>query len=53
VSVRTIGDAEAQGLIAHAVYSGHRYARELDAVSAGEVPFRRHFHVGEGAAAES
>ena len=44
-SVRRIGDAEAPGLIAHAVYAGHRYARELDAEPAGEVPFRRHFHV--------
>lgn len=43
-SVRRIGDAEAPGLIAHAVYAGHRYARELDAEPAGEVPFKRHFH---------
>jgi dimethylamine/trimethylamine dehydrogenase len=43
-SVRRIGDAEAPGLIAHAVYAGHRYARELDAPSSGEVPFKRHFH---------
>ncbi len=44
-SVRRIGDAEAPGLIAHAVYAGHRYARELDADPVGEVPFKRHFHV--------
>ncbi|MBW8852285.1 MAG: FAD-dependent oxidoreductase [Xanthomonadales bacterium] len=42
--VRCIGDALAPGLIAHAVYAGHRYARELDAPPAGEVPFKRHFH---------
>ena len=44
-SVRAIGDAEAPGLIAHAVYAGHRYARELDAPTIGDaVPFRRHLH---------
>ena len=44
-TVRAIGDAEAPGLIAHAVYAGHRYARELDApVDEDAVPFRRHFH---------
>ncbi|MBS0382087.1 MAG: FAD-dependent oxidoreductase [Proteobacteria bacterium] len=43
-SVRCIGDAEAPGLIAHAVYAGHRYARELDEPAAGDVPFKRHFH---------
>jgi dimethylamine/trimethylamine dehydrogenase len=30
-SVTRIGDALAPGAIVHAVYSGHRYARELDA----------------------
>ncbi|MBL8270162.1 FAD-dependent oxidoreductase [Steroidobacter sp.] len=44
-SVRAIGDCWAPGLIAHAVYAGHRYARELDAPMAvnatSEVPFRR------------
>jgi len=29
-SVTRIGDALAPGAIVHAVYSGHRYARELD-----------------------
>jgi dimethylamine/trimethylamine dehydrogenase len=44
-TVRAIGDCEAPGLIAHAVYAGHRYARELDAPAVGDaVPFRRHFH---------
>jgi dimethylamine/trimethylamine dehydrogenase len=40
-SVTRIGDCHAPGFIAHAVYAGHRYARELDAPSAGEVPFKR------------
>jgi dimethylamine/trimethylamine dehydrogenase len=33
-----IGDAEAPGLIAHAVYSGHKLAREIDADPAIVVP---------------
>jgi dimethylamine/trimethylamine dehydrogenase len=40
-SVTRIGDCLAPGLIAHAVYSGHRYARELDAPPQGEVSFKR------------
>ncbi|HSN70957.1 MAG TPA: FAD-dependent oxidoreductase, partial [Steroidobacteraceae bacterium] len=36
-----IGDCHAPGLIAHAVYAGHRYAREFDEPAAGDVPFRR------------
>jgi dimethylamine/trimethylamine dehydrogenase len=40
-TVTCIGDAHAPGLIAHAVYAGHRYARELDEGAAREVPFRR------------
>ncbi|HEX7011632.1 MAG TPA: FAD-dependent oxidoreductase [Steroidobacteraceae bacterium] len=40
-SVTAIGDCLAPGLIAHAVYSGHRYAQELDAPLEGEVRFRR------------
>ncbi|WP_308911118.1 oxidoreductase [Pseudokordiimonas caeni] len=43
-SVKVIGDAEAPGLIAHAVYAGHRYAQELDGPDRGEVKFRRHLH---------
>ena len=43
-TVRCIGDAEAPGLIAHAVYAGHRYARELEEPMTGEVAFKRHFH---------
>jgi dimethylamine/trimethylamine dehydrogenase len=40
-SVTRIGDCLAPGFIAHAVYSGHRYARELDAGPVGEVSFKR------------
>ncbi|BFI95367.1 MAG: NAD(P)-binding protein [Rhodanobacter sp.] len=43
-TLRCIGDAEAPGLIAHAVYAGHRYARELQEPARGEVAFERHFH---------
>jgi dimethylamine/trimethylamine dehydrogenase len=39
-SVTRIGDALAPGALVHAVYSGHRYARELDAEPASLV-FRR------------
>ena len=44
-TVTAIGDAQAPGLIAHAVYAGHRFARELDEPPRGDVPFRRHLHV--------
>ena len=41
-SVTRIGDALAPGAIVHAVYSGHRYARELDArPGEARVPARR------------
>ncbi len=43
-SVKCAGDALAPALIAHAVYAGHRYARELDEAPVGDVPFRRHLH---------
>ena len=39
-SVTRIGDCLAPGAIFHAVYAGHRYARELDA-PASEVAFER------------
>ena len=41
VPVQRIGDCLAPGTIATAVYSGHRFARELDAEVAPTVPFRR------------
>ncbi|BBE34358.1 FAD-dependent oxidoreductase [Sphingosinicella microcystinivorans] len=41
-TVDRIGDAVAPGAIAAAVFSGHRYARELDQTPCGDdVPFRR------------
>jgi dimethylamine/trimethylamine dehydrogenase len=43
-SVSRIGDAFAPGAIVHAVHSGHRYARELDAVP-GAAPYTRDFPV--------
>ena len=39
-SVTRIGDALAPGVIVHAVYSGHRYAEELDA-EPGALRYRR------------
>jgi len=39
-SVTRIGDALAPGAIVHAVYSGHRYAEELDAKPT-TLPYRR------------
>ncbi|MAI80514.1 MAG: NADH:flavin oxidoreductase [Deltaproteobacteria bacterium] len=35
------GDCNAPATIAHAVYAGHRYARELDGPPPGDVPFKR------------
>jgi dimethylamine/trimethylamine dehydrogenase len=40
-SVTRIGDCLAPGTIAAAVYSGHRFARELGAPRSDDVPFRR------------
>ena len=39
-----LGQKRISGLIAHAVYAGHRYARELEEPAAAGVPFKRHFH---------
>ncbi|HEY6645066.1 FAD-dependent oxidoreductase [Povalibacter sp.] len=39
--VTAIGDCLAPGLIAHAVYAGHRYAQEFDGPAIEDVPFRR------------
>ena len=39
--VTRIGDALGPSTIAAAVWSGHRYARELGAPPQGNVPFRR------------
>jgi dimethylamine/trimethylamine dehydrogenase len=40
-SLLRIGDCLGPGTIAAAVYSGHRYARELGEPEADGVPFRR------------
>ncbi len=44
VGVTRIGDALAPGAIVHAVHSGHRFAREFEAVL-NETPYRRDFPV--------
>ncbi|GGA87714.1 methylamine [Arenimonas soli] len=43
-SLHRIGDCEAPGLIAHAVYAGHALAQGLGEPEEGGVRFRRHFH---------
>ncbi len=40
-SLTSIGDCLSPGIIAAAVWSGHRYARELDEPVSDEVPFKR------------
>ncbi|MBW2275809.1 MAG: FAD-dependent oxidoreductase, partial [Deltaproteobacteria bacterium] len=40
LDIERIGDCSAPGIIASAVFAGHRYAREMDAPAA-DVPFRR------------
>ena len=47
-TLKRIGDCYGPGIIAAAVYLGHRYARELDApVDPDGVPFQRERHVIE------
>jgi dimethylamine/trimethylamine dehydrogenase len=41
VAVQRIGDCMAPGTVATSVYSGHQYARELDAEKPADVRFRR------------
>jgi dimethylamine/trimethylamine dehydrogenase len=41
VSVDAIGDCDAPGTLAAAVYAGHRYAREFDRPTTDAVAFRR------------
>ncbi|MDH3453315.1 MAG: FAD-dependent oxidoreductase, partial [Gammaproteobacteria bacterium] len=36
-----IGDCDVPGAIVHAIYAGHRFARELDVPPAPDVPFAR------------
>jgi dimethylamine/trimethylamine dehydrogenase len=40
-SVTAIADAYAPATIAHAVYAGHRYARQLDTAAPGEMLYKR------------
>ena len=40
-SVTRIGDCFGPSTIAAAVYSGHRYAREIDSPETDDVPFKR------------
>ena len=40
-NVQRIGDCYAPGTIATAVYSGHRYAREMDTAESREPAFQR------------
>jgi dimethylamine/trimethylamine dehydrogenase len=47
-SVTRIGDALAPGALVHAIYSGHRYARELDADTQG-LGYRRDAPLERGA----
>jgi dimethylamine/trimethylamine dehydrogenase len=46
-TVHCIGDAHAPGLIAHAVYAGHRYAQTFDGGREKNVPFKRHLPVAQ------
>ena len=47
-SLKRIGDCYGPGIIAAAVYQGHRYVHELDSpVDPDGVPFRRERHVIE------
>ena len=41
IDITRIGDCLAPGTIATSVYSGHQYAREMDADPPAEVRFRR------------
>ena len=41
IEIQRIGDCDAPGTIATAVYSGHRSAREMDAGEPADVAFRR------------
>jgi dimethylamine/trimethylamine dehydrogenase len=41
IDIQRIGDCSAPGTIATSVYSGHQYAREMDAGTPADVRFRR------------
>ena len=42
-SLTRIGDCLAPGMVAHAVYGGHRFGREFDEPAGDFVPFRQEF----------
>jgi dimethylamine/trimethylamine dehydrogenase len=44
-SLARIGDCLAPGIIASAVFSGHKFAREFDEPDPGDVPFKRERNV--------
>ncbi len=44
-SIARIGDCLAPGLIASAVFSGHKFARGFDEPDPGDVPFKRERNV--------
>ena len=44
-SLARIGDCLAPGIIAAAVFSGHKFAREFDEPDPGDVPFKRERNV--------
>jgi len=44
-SLARIGDCLAPGIIASAVFSGHKFAREFDEPDQGDVPFKRERNV--------
>ncbi len=46
--IEHIGDALAPGTIAAAVWSGHRYARDMGELLVEGVPFKRDIIVGYG-----
>ncbi len=53
-TLRRIGDCDAPGIIATAVYEGHRFARDLGAeIDPCDVPFQRERHVIEAGQREA
>jgi len=48
IEVVRIGDCLSPGTIATAVYSGHEYARQMDAPPLADVPFRREHALAPG-----
>ena len=44
-SLARIGDCLAPGIIASAVYSGHKFSREFDEPTSVDVPFKREKYI--------